>query len=145
MNLNIVISKDEKTKNDAYKIRVRVFVEEQGFRDEFDSIDDYAFHIAAYDGDKVIGSGRFFSERNNGEYHIGRIAVLPEYRGKNVGSAIMRKIEEFAAEIKAEIIVLSAQKRAMAFYAKLGYEAYGDEYLDEGCPHIAMKKYVKFS
>ncbi len=143
MNLNIVISKDEKTKNDAYKIRTLVFVEEQGFKDEFDDVDGYAYHIAAYDGDRVIGSGRFFSEHNDGEYHVGRIAVHPEYRGKNIGSAIMLEIEKLAKKIKAVSIVLSAQKRAMCFYTKLGYEAYGEEYLDEYCPHIAMKKIIE--
>ncbi len=140
MNLKVVISKELNVRDDAYKVRVSVFVDEQGFRDEFDEIDGYAYHIAAYDGNKVVGSGRLFSEHNNNEYHIGRIAVLSEYRGKNVGKAIMTEIERFAAEIGAECIVLSAQRRARGFYEKLGYIAYGEEYLDENYPHIDMKK-----
>lgn len=143
MSFNIIVSKDENIKNAAFVVRTRVFIEEQGFRDEFDEIDGYAYHAAAFDGNKVIGSGRLFSEHDGNEYHIGRIAVLSEYRGMDVGRHIMAELEKKAAEIGACRIILSAQKRAKGFYERLGYTAYGDEYLDEGCPHIAMKKYVK--
>lgn len=142
MDLDVLISKDEKIRNDAYKIRVCVFVDEQGFRDEFDEIDGYAYHVAAYDGDKVIGCGRFFTDTDEKEYHIGRIAVLFEYRGMGIGAAIMMKIEEFCFNMGVEKVVLSAQKRAREFYEKLGYKACGEEYLDEGYPHILMIKKI---
>lgn len=142
MDLKILISKDEKVRNDAYKVRVSVFVDEQGFRDEFDEIDGYAYHVAAYDGDKVIGCGRFFAESDEKEYHIGRIAVLSEYRGMDIGSAVMAEIERYCAELGVESVVLSAQRRARGFYEKLGYTAFGEEYLDEGYPHISMNKKI---
>lgn len=140
MDFNIVISKAAAIRNDAYRIRVAVFVNEQGFRDVPDEIDDYAYHVAVYDGDKVIGCGRFFAEGNPYEYHIGRIAVLPEYRSKNAGTLIMRKIEEFLKENGAKKAVLSAQRRALSFYEKIGYTIVGDEFLEQGYPHINMKK-----
>lgn len=142
MDLRILISKDEKVRNDAYKIRVKVFVDEQGFKDEFDEIDGYAYHVTAYDEDKVIGCGRFFSESNENEYHIGRIAVLSEYRGIGIGSAIMSEIEKYCVNMGVESLVLSAQRRARVFYEKLGYKAHGEEYLDEGYPHIEMRKKI---
>lgn len=143
MDLKVVISKNSEVRNDAYIIRVRVFVDEQGFVDEFDAIDDYAYHVAAYDGDKVIGCGRFFTEHDEKEYHVGRIAVLPEYRKLNVGSAIMQEIEKFSSGIGIERLVLSAQRRARGFYEKIGYIACGEEYLEEGYPHVLMKKTIK--
>ena len=142
MDLRVLISKDERIRNDAYKVRVRVFVDEQGFRDEFDEIDDYAYHVAAYDGDKVIGCGRFFSESDEKEYHIGRIAVLSEYRGMDIGSAVMSEIEKFCVGLGVERVILSAQRRARGFYEKLGYIPYGEEYPDEGYPHIEMRKKI---
>lgn len=142
MEVKIVISKEIRVRNDAYKVRISVFVDEQGFVDEFDKIDEFAYHIAAYDNDRVIGSGRIFSEHGSSEYHVGRIAVLKEYRGCGVGSEIMREIERFASEIGATGLVLSAQRRAKGFYEKIGYEAHGDEYLEEGYPHVLMKKYI---
>lgn len=140
MNLRIVISKDIAVRNDAYKVRKAVFVEEQGFVDEFDDIDGFAYHVAVYDGEKVIGSGRFFTESNPSEYHIGRIAVLSEYRGMDIGSDIMKSIEKYCSKMGVKAVVLSAQCRARGFYEKLGYEQQGEEYLDENCPHILMSK-----
>ena len=140
MDLKVVISKDNIVLNDAYTVRVKVFVNEQGFRDEFDDIDGYAFHVTAYDGEKVIGCGRFFSETDNNEYHIGRIAVLPEYRGMGIGSAIMSEIEKYCVSMGVRRVVLSAQRRAIIFYEKSGYKSRGEEYLDEGYPHIEMIK-----
>lgn len=139
MDINIVVDNDKKTIKDAFLIRKTVFVEEQGFYDELDSVDDIAFHAVAYDGDKVIGCGRMFSENNN-SYHIGRIAVLDEYRNSGIGSAIMSSLEEKAASLNAECVVLSAQRRAFGFYIRLGYEPVGDEYLEEGYPHTFMRK-----
>ena len=141
MNLNVVISKESNVFNDAFEIRTKVFVDEQGFRDIPDEIDGYAYHVAAYDGDKIIGCGRFFLENNN-DYHIGRIAVLPEYRGKEVGTCIMLKIEEFLKELGGKNVVLSSQRRARIFYEKLGYAAVGEEFIEEGYPHINMKKSI---
>lgn len=142
MDLNIIISKDENIRDDAYKVRVAVFVNEQGFRDVPDEIDSYAYHIAVYDGNEVIGCGRFFAEESAEEYHIGRIAVLPEYRGKNIGTSIMFKIEGFLKELGAKSVVLSAQRRARSFYEKIGYAAVGEEYLEENYPHINMRKSI---
>jgi len=140
MNLDIVISQEPNIRADAYKVRVAVFVDEQGFRDVPDEIDSYAYHIAAYDGDMVVGCGRFFPEGSTQYYHIGRIAVLPEYRGRNIGTAIMLEIEDYLKKLGSKGAVLSAQRRARSFYEGLGYLAVGEEYLEENYPHINMKK-----
>lgn len=139
MNVKVIVSKDDAVKADAFTIRKTVFIDEQGFFDRLDSIDNIAFHAAAYDGEKVIGCGRMFPEVD-GKYHVGRIAVLKQYRGMNVGTRIMEALEKTAADEKAQYLVLSAQRRARDFYLKLGYEAVGDEYLEEGYPHTFMRK-----
>nr|MDE5742089.1 GNAT family N-acetyltransferase [Oscillospiraceae bacterium] len=122
---------------EAKIIRNEVFVEEQGFRDEFDDNDKKCLHIVLFDGDTPIATGRIFPENGRGNTYIaGRIAVRNSYRGKNVGAEVMKLLESKAKELGAEILAVSAQCRAQGFYEKMGYTANGDIYLDEHCEHI---------
>ena len=123
---------------DAAAIRREVFMEEQGFRSEFDDIDKRAYHAVIFTDGKASAAGRLFEGRSG--WHIGRVAVRKEFRGTGLGALVMMSLEEKAAQLGAERIRLSAQVRARGFYEKLGYTAEGDEYLDETCPHIAMYK-----
>ncbi len=143
MTLKVEIGRDSALFHKAEKIRMKVFVEEQGFAAEIevDEKDETAFHVVAYAGDKPVGAARFFEE--HGGYHVGRVAVLPEYRGKGVGRFIMTEIENFAENSGIGELMLSAQTRAADFYLKCGFSEYGEVYLEEGCPHIEMRKNVK--
>ena len=128
--------------NDCYIVRKKVFIEEQGFNEEaeFDDIDAYAYHLLLTDSGNPVATARLFDEGHG--FHCGRICVLKEYRGKNLGIDIMNEIEKKAKELGADSLELSAQIQASPFYAKAGYEKFGEEYLDEHCPHIMMKKKV---
>ncbi|MEE0967522.1 MAG: GNAT family N-acetyltransferase [Bacilli bacterium] len=136
MNYKILEFKDAK---EAIRIREKVFVEEQGFENEFDDLDYQSLHLEIYDNDKPVGCARMYT-LDNKVYILGRIAVLKEYRGLNYGSKLVTILEEKARELNAEKIELSAQLRASVFYEKLGYQKYGEEYFDEYCPHIKMIK-----
>lgn len=125
---------------DIKMIREEVFMKEQGFQDEFDAIDDIATHILYFVGESPAGTCRFFAGENHGEAHIGRMAVLKEFRGKNLGAEIMLAAEKAIQEAGYKTCSLSAQVQAKGFYKKLGYVQDGDEYLDEHCPHILMCK-----
>ena len=72
---------------EAKDIRTAVFIDEQGFKNEFDEIDDTAKHILIYHDGKAVGVARFFSEDGK-EYHIGRVAVLKPYRKYGYGKEI---------------------------------------------------------
>ncbi len=124
----------------AREIRQAVFVEEQGFQDEFDEIDNHALSTVLLIGGKAVATGRAFIEDNH--YVIGRIAVLKEFRGNNYGADIMNILENEISKRDFNKIVLSAQVSAMPFYIKLGYKKEGSEYLDEHCPHIKMVKNI---
>lgn len=133
------IYKGKQNFQDAFFIRKTVFMDEQGFFDEFDDIDAFALHAVIYDADKPIGCGRVFPD--NGKAHLGRIAVLIEYRKMGVGKLIMQALEKAAREsFEFEFFELSAQKRAIGFYKSVGYEEIGEMYQDEGYPHITMIK-----
>ena len=127
---------------EARLLRTLIFIEEQGFVREFDEIDDTAVHIVAFDGDKPIGTCRYYP-RPDGSYAIGRIAVAREYRGKGVGSALVLEAERRVALLGAKITVVSAQLRAAGFYRSLGYIEQGSPYPEEHVPHILMVKGIE--
>ena len=122
------------------EIRNTVFVEEQGFTEELDYIDDIAIHLIMYDGEKAVGVCRIYDEDNTGEYHVGRVAVLKEYRGKGVGKAIMDVALKKIKALGGSVAILSAQKRVQGFYESCGYVFTGKEYKEQGCPHVEMKR-----
>ncbi len=126
------------------QIRIDVFINEQGFENEFDDIDETAkFVLLSIDG-KAVGTCRFFPSNIEGDAHIGRMAVRKLYRGQNLGSKIMHAAENGIRRDGFKTCSLSAQVQARPFYESLGYVAEGEEYLDEGCPHILMRKQLYY-
>jgi len=128
---------------DAFAVRTAVFVNEQGFSSEIeiDEIDDVAYHIVIFDGSKPVATGRVFPKTEDKKvYTIGRVSVLKKYRNQGMGVNLMKKLEACAKSLGGEKIVLGAQVRAKEFYQKHGYSEFGDEYMDEHCPHIHMEK-----
>ena len=122
------------------QIRIDVFMKEQGFEDDFDEIDDIAkFVLLSIDG-KAAGTCRYFPSADEGDTHIGRMAVRKLYRGQHLGTKIMMAAENGIRRDGYKTCSLSAQVQAKPFYESLGYKAEGEEYLDEGCPHILMRK-----
>lgn len=129
---------------EAVKIRETVFVEEQGFRNEFDEIDRYAQHMIVFDQENAIAVCRFFCKdrEQKKDYVIGRIAVLKEYRGQNIGSLLLEAAEREICRMGGKSISLHAQVSAQKFYQKSGYREYGEIDFDEDCPHIWMRKEI---
>ena len=122
---------------DIIYLRTKVFMEEQGFENEFDKQDDDCIFIVAYDQNKAIGMCRFFTEDHK-HYHLGRVCVLKEYRNKGIGRLVVEEAQSQVKELNGEDIVLSAQSRVKDFYKKLGYQSFGEEYYDEHCLHVDM-------
>lgn len=136
---NVIITKG--LPRDAAAIREDVFMKEQGFQNEFDDIDARAFHVVVYLDGAPMGTGRLFTDDENGKcWTVGRIAVRREARKHHIGKHIMLSLEEQCKAVGGERIQLSAQCQAQPFYEKCGYTASGEVYLDEHCPHIHMEK-----
>ncbi len=117
-------------------IRLRVFVEEQGvpLQLEWDGEDERCEHALAQSLDGTpVGTGRLLPEGR-----IGRLAVLPEWRGQGAGSALLVYFVELARKKGFASVTLHAQTRATAFYARHGFAAHGAEFMDAGIPHVAM-------
>lgn len=126
----------------AKQIREEIFIAEQGFSSEFDDVDEFAYHILVFIDGIAAATGRLFAKENSNEYHIGRVAVLKQFRKQQLGALVVEKLEAHAKSLGACKIVLSAQLQAFGFYEKLGYVKTGEEYLDEHCPHIDMWKAI---
>jgi predicted GNAT family N-acyltransferase len=125
---------------EAHDIRQKVFVDEQGFKYEFDTIDTTATHLIIFNDDEAIATARLFSGKSEEEFIVGRIAVLPEYRNKHIGAKMMKILQTKIKELGGKTIALSAQCRVRPFYEKQGYEAQGQPYLEGLCKHIKMAK-----
>lgn len=126
---------------EAIDIRTAVFIEEQGFQQEFDEIDHTAYHLIIYENNNPIANGRLYKDTSKeNAYIIGRLAVIKTHRNKHLGAKLMMLLEAQAKKLQATKISLSAQCQAQKFYEKLGYIPQGEIYLDEHCPHIHMEK-----
>lgn len=127
--------------SEVFNIRRKVFVDEQGVKEEeeFDDYDDLAVHALVYDNgnSKPVATGRVYHDGKN--YRIGRIAVLKEERGKYYGDFVVRLLVNKAFLSGAEEVFINAQVAAVPFYAKIGFQSYGDIFEEAGIKHISMK------
>ena len=130
---------------DARQIREDVFVREQGFQNEFDEIDEIAYHFTLYEDNTPIAVCRLYPGDTPGEFIVGRIAIRREFRGRHLGQALLTDAEQFALSQGGRKLSLSAQVRVRPFYEACGYRATGEPYLDEFCSHIHMEKQLNGS
>ena len=126
---------------EAKSIRESVFVKEQGFVEEFDALDAQCVHLVAFDGDLPTATCRVWLAEDG--WHVGRLAVVREYRGKGLGGLMLQHGEAHAKSLGGGSISLHAQCRAEQFYRKSGYVPYGDIDYDEGVEHIHMRKILR--
>ncbi|MTH53198.1 GNAT family N-acetyltransferase [Bacillus mangrovi] len=133
------IAQTEKEMQDAFSIRMKVFVEEQNVpaEEELDEYDDTAVHVVLYDEEMPVGTGRIREADGYGK--LERICILASCRGKGAGRMIMKELEYTAAP-NISRFKLNAQTQAVPFYEKLGYEVCSEEFLDAGIPHVTMIK-----
>ena len=128
---------------DAKDIRIAVFVDDQGFHDEFDSDDNASLHLVAYIENKAVATARVFFDKTQNRYIIGRIAVIKEQRKNGLGAKIVYAAENIIREKGGRMAYIHAQQRAVGFYRKIGYTAFGDTESEQGYPHTWMKKIFK--
>lgn len=138
--MNIKIGFTDYLTDAERNIRTVVFMDEQGFVDEFDDEDIHAEHAVLYADGNAAVCCRFFEK--DGVYMIGRFATMKEYRGTGLGAKLYYAVEEKLAGRGVKKLALSAQLRAKGFYEKLGFAAVGEIYLDEDCKHIRMEKTI---
>ena len=125
----------------AIGVRFRVFVAEQSVpaEEELDGADASATHaIALYEG-QVVGTGRLIFQ-DDVTAQIGRMAVDLPWRRQSVGGQLLQYLEKVARDQGMRRCVLHAQVNVKRFYARHGYQEWGDVFLEVDIPHIEMRK-----
>lgn len=120
----------------AGAVRTAVFVHEQGIPAdlEWDEWDARSLHCVAFDGERPVATGRLLPDG-----HIGRMAVLAEYRRRGVGGRILDALIEAARARGDPRIELSAQSYVVEFYARRGFVGVGEPYDEVGIAHQRME------
>lgn len=119
-------------------VREAVFVREQGvpLELELDAQDPDCLHVLARDADdRPIGTGRLTPAHT-----LGRMAVLPEWRGRGVGAAMLAALTDLARERRWNALELHAQVDAIGFYLRHGYLPIGPRYMEAGIEHQSMRR-----
>ncbi len=128
---------------DVLQLRSEVFVVEQDcVYQDIDYKDQKALHVLGYKNEKLIAYTRCFKPGDYfDEASIGRVVVAKNERQHKYGYDIMQaSIRAIEKEFKTHTIEISAQTYLSSFYGNLGFEAFGDDYLEDGIPHIRMRK-----
>jgi predicted GNAT family N-acyltransferase len=127
----------ERAREHAAPIRFTVFVEEQGVprEIELDDMDERSLHAVAFENHLPVGTGRLLPDG-----HIGRMAVLKEWRGRGIGGLMLKQLVNEARQRGHKEVLLSAQVHATAFYRAHGFEEEGAQYMDAGIPHQDMRR-----
>lgn len=127
----------------SFDIRKAVFVQEQLVPeedefDEFDVLSEVCEHILVEHEGQAIASGRLRVVDGMGK--LERICVLVSHRSLGVGKIIVQGLEDIAKDKGLVWVKLHGQTHAEEFYRKLGYETISDIFMEDGIPHIVMKK-----
>ncbi|MGL4953347.1 MAG: GNAT family N-acetyltransferase [Culicoidibacterales bacterium] len=129
---------DQKYKEQAFEVRHNVFTLEQGYPSEID-IDEYdetAWHVVIIENNQPIATARLI--KIGDKTKIGRVAVIQSARKRGLGAKVMQVLLDKAQELGRKKVVLHSQTHAQEFYEKLGFVSDGENFLEDGQPHIAM-------
>ncbi|MFK3937699.1 GNAT family N-acetyltransferase [Alkalihalobacillus sp. NPDC078783] len=138
---NILTVTNASERNDAFSVREKVFIEEQGVSSDLekDELDATATHYVLYDETgQPAGAAR---TRHIDTYaKLERVCISKELRGQGAGVALMNHIEQVLMDQHIPTAKLNAQVHAVIFYENLGYTICSEEFMDAGIPHVTMKK-----
>ena len=135
MDYTLKLTRWDKDQENLSKVRRSVFIEEQQVPEEleWDDDDKNCVHVLVTDNNTPVATGRIKMDG-----HIGRMAVLKDYRNKGVGSDILKALIDFSKTLKMKSIYLHAQITAIPFYEKHGFKISSEEFMDADIPHKSM-------
>ena len=140
--LDMKIKKVESKKelNISQKIREKVFCDEQQVSKqiEFDGLDHLCDHFLIFKKNNPVGTARL-REKIPGVFKIERVAVLKNKRLSGLGNLLMKEVINYTFKnYSLKMLVLHSQVHVKGFYQKLGFKEVGNEFLEDGIPHIKM-------
>ncbi len=132
---------------DAMRLRMQVFVREQGIPVEIeaDEFDVTSLHAVAINGlGQCVATGRMLPSGNDADradvMRIGRMAVARPLRGTQLGRQVLDALVDAARRHGKRQVELHAQRTAESFYRRAGFTVVGDPYEEAGIAHISMVK-----
>jgi predicted GNAT family N-acyltransferase len=138
--VEVRLARDEGEIEEAKQLRLRVFSTEQGVSPEadIDGLDPAATHLVAVRRGSIVGTCRL--RFPGGRCKLERMVVEQSLRQTGIGSELLVEAEHEALRQGASEMVLHAQRQVEGFYAAGGYVAEGEPFLEEGMPHVQMRK-----
>ncbi len=135
------LATSERELKEAFEVRKKVFVEEQGISEhlELDGHDSEALHTVVKDGKRVIGTARVLFLTTN-QAKLERMAILKPFRRQGVGRRIISFLNEELRNRQIVQIVLHAQYPVVAFYKSCGFVESGSPFFEAGIKHIKMQR-----
>jgi ElaA protein len=122
-----------------WALRQDVFVVEQqcpyGDLDGLD-LEPGTRHVFAVAEGRPVAYLRIVDEPN-GTCRIGRVCVMAAHRSAGLAGRLM---ERALADIGVRDSVLSAQAHLEGWYTRFGYTVTGPVFLDDGIPHVPMRR-----
>lgn len=140
----MIISKtfEELTKEELYeilKIRSAIFiVEQQCAYQDIDDLDKRSLHVFEMKDGRVTCCLRgYLKSKMPRTVHVGR--VLTAEHGKGLGGKLLHAgIQAVKNHFSADEIFIEAQTYAQGFYEREGFQVIGEEFDEDGIPHVPM-------
>lgn len=122
------------------QLRAAVFVVEQGCPyqdlDGRDLAED-TLHLWWADAQGGIESSVRMLTEPDGRRRIGRVVTRPEVRGRGLARQLIVRALDLVGPVET---VLHAQSHLRSFYEALGYRVDGAEFVEDGIPHLPMRR-----
>lgn len=130
----IMRASEEWQRAGAYSVRIQGMNREHhiSLRDEFDGHDgDGTRYIVLLDDGYPVATCRFY-EMSRDTVKLGRVVVLPEYRGQKLGAKLLTEAEKWISELGYKEIEVDSRTVAVGFYEKLGFAAFDGKIFRSG-------------
>lgn len=134
MDIKVLRATEEWQRAGAYSVRIQGMNRQHHIplRDEFDEHDcDSTKYIVLLDDGYPVATCRFY-ELSTKCATIGRVVVLPEYRGQKLGAKVVCEAEKWIAECGYTEIAIDSRLEAIGFYEKLGYKLIDSDVVKSG-------------
>lgn len=142
-SIKVLRAEEEWARAGAYSVRIQGMNRQHNIslREEFDEFDcDGTRYIVLLDDGYPVATCRFY-EISEKEVTLGRVVVLPEYRGKGLGRKVISEAEKWIKELGYESVHIDSRTVAVDFYSGLGYSKVNNKIIQSGVFEcITMRK-----
>ena len=139
MNIEAVpfVALDARTAYEVWRLRQEVFVVEQEcpYPDlDGRDVEDGTRHILLRDGDELMGYARVLDDGD--VWRIGRVVLTRQARGRGLADPLLETALQVCPD---RPVLMDAQTPLRGWYESFGFEVTGEEFLDDGIPHLPMR------